>query len=291
SRLGRRLPTQRSQWLSGGMSHMRLPCLGLKVQEDIARSSRAMVWAALGSIVIGVSGAAVLISALVASRKAVEASIESNRIALDTNERSLRAYVNVSMTEVFYEGGRLRLRITISNSGATPAKDMVFQGRGEFSWFPKDHLPSFPPSLASPFRPKGGSKTTLSKEESFVVNEEVDPISMGDLFLQAESKDKRIEEASDAANEAARILRRLLKNTPSLFDHFPDMGQHLDSLEQYPLSEKNDINLGFTYVMFIAYRDVFRVRRRALYKGYITLEQLENNKTMLEVCPKHNRMT
>ena len=287
------LPCKEVPLAVDGLAVENLDLLGLKVQEDIARSSRAMVWAALGSIVIGVIGAVVLVSTLVASRKAVEASIESNRIALDANERSLRAYVNVSKTEAIYEDGRLRLSITVSNSGATPAKDMVFASCLGVALFPKDHSPSFSPSLASPFRPEGGSKTTLSKGESFVVNEETDPFRMADTFLQVVSNNRKIEQASGEIHEATRLFRSVLKDAPDLSDHFPDMEQRFDLLKQYPdaLSAANNNSFGFTYVMFITYRDVFRVRRRTLYKGFITFEQLKNQKAMLDVCPKHNRMT
>jgi hypothetical protein len=61
-----------------------------------------------------------------ATEDAVKASEVAYRIARDTSERELRAYLTVTNARLFlYEDGRIEPRLIISNSGQTPAYEFM----------------------------------------------------------------------------------------------------------------------------------------------------------------------
>lgn len=281
------LPCKGASIVDGSTVAENIGLLELKVQEDLARSSKALAWAAGGSIVVGVIGACVLIYTLLETQKAVAVSAESNRIATDANRRSLRAYVNVAKTSVCYEGGTIKFRISISNSGTTPAKDVAFSSSGEFSQFPKHHSPSVSTHT------EGGSRTTLAKGENFIFHFQLSSSQLADLALQEVAARMHQESAADHLDKGFGAFRTLLEDPAVPPDFSQEFSALLNDLEDYQsnLRALADQGFGFTLVMLIVYRDIYGNRRRSLFKGFITLDQMREKKALLQICPKHNITT
>lgn len=49
--------------------------------------------------------------------------------------------------------------------------------------------------------------------------------------------------------------------------------------------------MGFTVGVLIHYKDIFGNKRKTLYKGFCSAQDIKNRKFNLEICPKHNRST
>jgi ElaB/YqjD/DUF883 family membrane-anchored ribosome-binding protein len=98
----------------------------LQAQLVTSAWTRAMGIAAIIGMAVGIVGVGLVLITFRETRKAAEAAREANKIARDSTERQLRAYITIEEVEVrdFLPGGFPVYSCMLKNAGQTPALDV-----------------------------------------------------------------------------------------------------------------------------------------------------------------------
>jgi hypothetical protein len=106
----------------------------LAAQESMALSTEGLLGLTLWQTVIGGFGLGALAVTILLTVRATNAAVDSNRIARESAERQLRAYVNITAAFITPGNGRtICITIRYKNAGQTPAYRVTHDVRIRFS--------------------------------------------------------------------------------------------------------------------------------------------------------------
>jgi hypothetical protein len=100
----------------------------LDAQESVANSTRWLLLIALLQTVLAIVGTLLVWRSLKLNRDAVSAAIDSNTIASNMGKAQTRAYLTCTNFEFGFRDDLIQVRVTIDNTGASPAKGIQLGG-------------------------------------------------------------------------------------------------------------------------------------------------------------------
>lgn len=206
-------------------------------QRRMSQAAIDAVWWARAQTLLGIAGFVAIVTTLLftasatrAASKAARAAQDSVRVASDTAERELRAYVSLSEVRIdnLNEGQPFKVTLKIKNVGQTPAK--------EFG--------AWAQVFYRPHSDDGKIQFTISGRRSVT---EMGPVGEYSIPLRAQMLPQAI--------------------------------------------NFSDIASGQMYVIvagFYSYRDIFKRRRRGIFRYFVRYDHLEAGAGSLVSCNRHN---
>ena len=110
----------------------------LIAQESMADSTKEIAGLTEWQLYVGGFGILLLVGTLLLTIKSTNAAIQANRIARESAERQLRAYVCVTVVRLRFYGHRVRATTVVTNHGTTPAYALRTQSGLMLAPFPSD---------------------------------------------------------------------------------------------------------------------------------------------------------